>query len=126
MSERTTITQAWKQAHAAHPDASFLGCLWTFAGILPCIAFTALGRGFAISTVWGWFVTPALEVPELPVTAGAGIALIVCALRVRMPPAKEEKDDARSIVVGTILDGVVLPLIVIGAAWVLVLLGLTP
>lgn len=56
--------------------AAVFGSLFIVLGVAAFIAFIAILRGFALSYLWQWFITP-FGLPELGIAHAIGISMIV-------------------------------------------------
>lgn len=61
--------------------------LLIFAGFLDTILF--LVHGFALKSLWNWFVVPWLNLPSLGIGTAIGITLVVSLLTRRVQPKSE-------------------------------------
>ena len=51
--------------------------MFTVIGVLVATAFVVILRGWVLTQLWAWFVTPTLGLPALGVAAAIGLSLIV-------------------------------------------------
>jgi hypothetical protein len=48
-----------------------------FVGVVILIAVSSIFNGYALSVMWGWFMVPVFQLPQLTVAPAIGIALVV-------------------------------------------------
>lgn len=72
-----------------------------FFVVLGLLAGLAVFEGFALKTLWAWFVVPTFGLPELSIPVAIGIALIVSLLAhqqtVKFGSGNELEDAAKSL-----------------------------
>lgn len=61
-------------------------------GVIGFAASTTL-NGYVISTAWGWFLVPTLNVPQLPVVPAIGLSLIVSCIMYHAVSHDEKKEE---------------------------------
>jgi hypothetical protein len=66
-----------------------------FAGI-------AILNGWALSILWGWFVVPVFDVPQLGVVSAIGVAMVVTYLTASSS-TETKKEDASKVLLATVL-----------------------
>ena len=75
----------------------------------------AIAQGWALSTLWSWFVADFLGLPLLTIPQAIGIALLVGMFFI---PNLEEKDkDVVDLFLKLISKAIFYPLIVVGLGW---------
>lgn len=67
-----------------------LQVLGGFAAIVISLAYGALVSGWAMSMIWGWFVTPVFALPALTILQAYGLMLV--ARLFQYLPATEKKE----------------------------------
>jgi hypothetical protein len=82
-------------------------------GVFASIALLVILRGFALSVLWGWFLTP-LGLPEIGLAHAIGIALVVAMLTSRQSDS-EDKEKAFE----RLFQGFLVPLIALLFGWII-------
>jgi hypothetical protein len=62
--------------------------------LLAAVVISTLLDGLALKTLWGWFIAPAFNVPELSLVVAIGIGLVVSLLTARRTTTNESGDEA--------------------------------
>lgn len=73
----------------------------------------AILNGWALSTIWGWFVVPTFGVPALSIPTAIGIS-IVLSLLTHQPDLRKENGDFSKAFTYLFLR----PFLVVGIAWI--------
>jgi hypothetical protein len=103
------------------------GVLVGFFGMIAAIVVVrSVPYGWAIKTLWGWFVVPAFGIPDITLPTAIGITFL---LSVLLPRAGDEyasekrKEEGRYAVIANMIAHLFLtPLIAVGLGKVLLLL----
>ena len=84
--------------------------------------FGALFNGYALSIMWGWFITPVFDLPTLTVSSAIGISMIVGYLTktISITPKKDKKTDGESFLEASI-HTVLKPTFALCFGWVVTL-----
>lgn len=77
---------------------------------LVVIVLGSIFYGFALATLWGWFVVPALHAPALTVPQAIGLSLVVSMFTSRQ--VREKKDTDTESAGGALLTSSVVAVIV--------------
>ena len=54
-----------------------LAVLGAIIGLPALIALSSIFNGYALKVLWGWFVVPIFNLPQLSIPAAIGIAMVV-------------------------------------------------
>lgn len=87
----------------------------TFAGVIfvALIVLLTIEQGWAISTLWGWFLVP-LGLPEIGIAMAIGVAATASAIKSRALRNKSDKSDAWKDIVAIALQ----PLVCVTVGWI--------
>lgn len=90
-----------------------LAYLGAFVVVIPLL----LNQGWAVSTLWGWFVAP-LGAPDIGIPAAIGIVLTISIARYTGP--KHEKRAQMSIgdAAGNVFSTFIIPPLVVCVGWI--------
>mgnify|MGYP007030467162 CR=1 FL=1 len=90
---------------------------------LAFIGAFALGpilHGWALSTLWSWFISPIFSAPNLPIPSAIGIALIIqLAVRTEFNEKKSEVSDASELLVAFLVKVLMPPVFAVGYGWLI-------
>ena len=102
------------------PMSAGLGCILIIIGIPLVLVVVSILNGYVLSILWGWFIVPTFEAPELSVVAAIGISLVVSYLTHQENEYKKEKDGlSAEKVVSAIATVTAKPLVVLLFGWIL-------
>ena len=96
-----------------------------FLVLVACSLLGILGNlweGWVIARIWSWFVVPNFGLPQIWVTAAAGISMIIGLGAHQYIPSRDGKDameDALAAVAGSFIR----PLFALFGAWLLTLVS---
>ena|SRR3990167_4864153 len=76
----------------------------------------AIAQGWALSTLWSWFVADFFGLPLLTIPQSIGIALLVGMFF--SPSMKEKDEDVLSLFLNLVGKAIFNPLIVVGLGWI--------
>lgn len=93
------------------------GCLWVLLGIVGIVTVSIIVNGWAISTLWGWFVAPVFALPYLSIAQAIGLACMVGLFTNSEFQTDKSKDliDSLSFLVGRAL---LAPVFIVGIGWI--------
>ncbi len=77
--------------------------------------------GWALSTLWLWFIVPVFAVPALPVVNAVGLSLFIAALNAPNMQDVASEDISSEELGQKMISALFRPLMVVGFAWVLTL-----
>lgn len=83
-------------------------------GFLAFVVSSAMLRGFVFTKLWGWFVVPLFDVPQLSTVYAIGIALLIGMFTNRHDKEESSKDWGTIIV-----KAFVTPLLVLFVGWII-------
>ena len=86
--------------------------LLTVCVLLP---LSALWQGWAVSTLWGWFIVP-VGAPEIGVVTATGFALVLTALRMRRNKSGETTNSERFEAVAA---SIIIPPTLVFMGWII-------
>ena len=94
------------------------GCFWLGGGFIVVIVLSVIMNGWAISTLWAWFVVPIFALPTLGIAQAIGLSCLVGLFRQSSTNSDKAKDttDALATALGQAL---VTPVITVGLGWVI-------
>ncbi len=75
-------------------------------GIFAVIALRAILRGFVLTMLWGWFLVPTFDLPELGIPVAIGISLVASFL-IHQHIGTEEKTKPGQLALMILLDPLV-------------------
>jgi hypothetical protein len=92
--------------------------LLAILGLLIIIPLNAVLEGWVLTTLWGWFVVPTFDLPQLTVVPAIGLCLIVNFL-VQIPPKEKKKDEDTATLVGQLVaKAIFMPLFFLFLGWI--------
>ncbi|MBI5742648.1 MAG: hypothetical protein HZA25_02320 [Candidatus Niyogibacteria bacterium] len=74
---------------------TLLAVLGGFVSFVFLMIVNSIFNGYALSVLWGWFVVPTFNIPQLSVAAAIGIAIVVRYLTHQIP--ENGKGDEKSL-----------------------------
>lgn len=99
-----------KEEIESHPAVVLSSWILGITIAIPVIVAESLIRGLALNLVWGWVITPSLELPELTFAASVGIVALVRLFRI---VGNKEEKKAEKLWSNTIGNLFLVPLMVI-------------
>ena len=100
-------------------EAVLSGCALVVLGLAHLAGI--VGRGLALSLLWGWFVTPIFGLPALTLAGACGLILVFAALRGYKQGAETDKDaqpDDTKAATKLLVVVVLQPSLLIGLGWI--------
>lgn len=84
-------------------------------GIVALIICSVLLRGFVLSILWGWFISPVFNLPNLSILQAIGISMVIAMFTITYTVAKEDDKDKWKPAVMSIMY----PLLSLAIGWIL-------
>ena len=96
-----------------------LSCFGLVVLFVSSIVIASLMNGWALSVLWGWFVSPIFGVPNLSIMAAIGFSLVVGMLT-QSPSSKDEHSDKSfgALIVNLLAVAVFRPAFVVFLGWI--------
>lgn len=91
-----------------------LAYLGAFVVVIPLLL---LNQGWAVSTLWGWFVAP-LGAPAIGIPAAIGIVLTVSIARYKGPKGEKRAQGSIGDAAGNIVSTFIIPPLVVCVGWI--------
>ena len=91
---------------------SSAGCIFAMVWLPLLIAITSIYRGYVLTKLWGWFVVPTFELPQLIIPAAIGLSLIMGYLTHQTSSADNDSVKSKSlgyVVLAATLKAALLP-----------------
>lgn len=88
------------------------------ASVILMIIWSAAWSGWALATVWGWFIVPVFSLPALGILQAYGVVLVVDALKGLPAQAKEDKDGFWAVVLKAFIAKPIAALAIVGVGYV--------
>ena len=89
--------------------------------LLLAVPLTTLLRGWALSVLWAWFVTPFFGIKLLPIGYALGLAILVGYL-VPSTECQKEDDSLKSTtekIITVLAKAILAPLLAVGMGWII-------
>jgi len=98
------------------------GCLASLIALIS-IPFAYVVNGWALATLWGWFIVPTFDVPTLSIPVAIGLAIVVGYLTKATPnldSVKESKSSREAAVdiLAAMFYSFLHPLVALGVGWI--------
>jgi hypothetical protein len=93
-----------------------MGYVFAYLMIIPLWPVFAMWRGYAIATLWGWFVVPGFGVAPLSIYTAIGVLLVVGALK-SVDYSHDERETSEKFFYSISL-GLLGPALMLGTGWV--------
>lgn len=99
-------------------DKNLLGCIGIPLSIIILMVVGSIMGGWALSTMWGWFIVPIFELPTLTIAQAAGVSCVAGLFRT--VKVNQESNDNDFVVTIAKSVGVVVfvNLFAVGWGWV--------
>lgn len=94
-----------------------VSCLGLLAGLVGFSIVGAILNGWALSVLWGWFVVPLFNLPQLTIIQAIGLAMVVGFLTKDYSPAKYKDMTLEERIGNLISITVFLPIMSIAMGW---------
>lgn len=95
---------------------TLLGCVGLVTLMLILGIIGMLVGGWAFMLLWGWFIVPPFELPNLTLLQSIGLVLVITFFR--YPMQKQEKQEMAEYVGQIIGASIVSPLAFLGIGWI--------
>jgi membrane protein CcdC involved in cytochrome C biogenesis len=96
-----------------------LSCVGVLVLIVLALTINVLLDGFALATLWGWFVVPVFHVPSLSVIQAIGFGLVMTVLTKQFNESKSEKQSSTEAITRIFTYAVGIPLFYLCFGWVI-------
>ena len=97
------------------------GCVGIFAGFIIATTIGTFVNGWALSMLWGWFVVPTFQMPDLRIVEAIGLAMIVSfltATRQTNTGGKGDQTSLREKIIEYSSWMIVYPVMAVGIGWI--------
>jgi len=84
------------------------------------VAYTVLMNGWALATLWRWFMVSAFHLPLLTIPAAIGVSLVVTYMTHQHSKTKTDDDSWGQTMLKGFLIGTFKPLFALAFGWVIV------
>lgn len=91
-----------------------IGLVATFVVLLVA---GSIWNGYVLSVMWGWFVVPTFDLPQLSIPAAIGASMVASYLTAK-PTAHRDDRDSNEILSGALAHTFLLPLFAMGLGWI--------
>ena len=98
-----------------------LGCAFGALCILFLVALSVAANGWAIATLWGWFVVPVFGLPQLTFAQSVGVSLVGSAIFGNGNITKKseiDRDKIWEVYFTAVWMAVALPASLVGVGWI--------
>ena len=96
-----------------------MGCIGLLVLAVALIALATVLNAWALKVLWGWFVAPVFELPNLGLFEAMGLSCIVSFLIASTKQDEEDEKEASAWVKAFTL-AVIRPLLAVGMGWIIV------
>jgi len=79
---------------------------------------TVVLHGFALKVLWGWFMVPIFDLPNLTIPAAIGISLTISLLISRSGTGKDEDQEDFEFAIKKVVSKVISIIIALAAGWI--------
>ena len=93
------------------------GCLG-FLALLALMVPAAIWSGWVLAQLWGWFMVPTFDAPDLPIAAAIGISALVSFITYQTPARPKETEGMTSTFVAALGDMFIRPLFALLFGWI--------
>jgi hypothetical protein len=88
-------------------------------GLIVTMVVGSIIKGLALSVLWGWFMVPIFDLPELAIAPAIGLALIASYLTHQHDHAKDEDEESfGTSVLRSFLYSILMPLWMLLIGWI--------
>jgi hypothetical protein len=97
-----------------------LGCLAAFAYIPVLVLLSAFTHGWALTTLWRWFIVPTFGATPLTYLQAVGMSMTVRLMTYHVSASKEQEEKGIGYTVVKATAGAILyPVLTVGSAWLI-------
>ena len=93
-------------------STTVFGCIVALLGVVGIGIVSAILNGWAVSTLWGWFVVPIFGLPDLGILQAIGISLLISVFKTKGYDSKKDGGDAAIALLLAVIISPVLSVIV--------------
>jgi Na+(H+)/acetate symporter ActP len=103
-------------------DMSIAGCFGIIFTLLVVIICSPIMNGWVLSVLWGWFIVPIFNAPQLSIPYAIGISFIIHMLTNKQSDTTNNKDkDVTTIIIEALVSTFITPLLVLLFGWIVTL-----
>lgn len=100
-------------------DEKFMTCLGAILTIVIVAFVGAIANGWALSTIWNWFIPPVFGLTSLTFFQALGVAIVFDLFTGTKSRGDSEKhDDLTSAIISALAKSIALPIMNVLIAWV--------
>lgn len=92
--------------------------LVAFATFLLLATLSCIWRGYVLTVLWSWFMTPTFGLPALAVAPAIGLALVVSSLTYQFDAANDQDGDFTSRISKAVGQVLLVPAMALGFGWI--------
>lgn len=96
--------------------------LWGCSGILVALVIgtilSTVVNGWALMTLWGWFIVPVFELPSLTIVQAIGVAMVISFLTKHTIPSMQQKRSTSEAISFLIGSSFLLPAVTVAVGFV--------
>jgi hypothetical protein len=96
-----------------------LGCVAAFAYIPMLILLSAFTHGWALTTLWRWFIVPTFGAFPLTYLQAVGLIMVVRLMTYRASDSKENDRGLGHTIAKATINAILIPLFSVGSAWLI-------
>ncbi len=93
------------------------GCIGVMISVVLVSVVGAIINGWALSTLWGWFIVPVFDLPILTIIQAIGISLILGYITSKEPKHSDDRKSSDRIIEST-AHTLATPLFSVGIGWI--------
>ena len=97
----------------------FFSCLGILLFLPLVIVVGAISGGWALSTLWGWFIVPVFGLPSISIVQAIGISLLVGSFKGSSQSSRKDKTTSESL--GEITVALLMPPFSVFLGWIVTL-----
>ena len=90
----------------------------SIVGVLALLVVASMWKGYVLTILWAWFVSPTFGLPALALAPAIGFAMVVSFLTHQSDASKEPEGDFSERAIKAVAHTLVMPAFVLGIGWV--------
>ena len=95
-------------------DKTMFGCIGGLLALVALVVVGSLMNGWALSTLWGWFIVPLFGVPSLTIAQAIGVAITVSTFKTTSIKSPDKDEDSFTLFAKSFLLVITTPLMSVG------------
>lgn len=90
-------------------------------GAIVIVGIASALNGWALSIMWGWFIVPVFNLPQLSIVQAVGVGIIISYTTKVVDYKGDDKKDQHEELARTLFSAIVKPFVFLSIGWIVTL-----